>query len=134
MKLTNNFWLSEFAVSSDYPELAKEITFDDYEKSVVKLLCESVLQPIRDEFGVVHVTSGKRTPELNAKVGGTALSDHLTCNAADIYLPEVDIEYVIDWIDYMAIPYRQMKRNGINGLHLSINIPGKTFKNEYVGR
>jgi len=44
------------------------------------------LQPIRDEFGPVRVTSGLRVPELNRAIGGSSSSQHCALNgaAADI--------------------------------------------------
>jgi hypothetical protein len=44
-----------------------------------------VLQPARDKFGPIEVTSGYRSPAVNAAVGGVgATSDHLFGRAADI--------------------------------------------------
>lgn len=88
MRLTKNFLLSEFAVSKQYPELAKAIRFSQEDIIKIFYLCSSMLQPgrniIREE---IFVRSGKRTPPLNFKVKGATKSDHLfrgfSC-AADI--------------------------------------------------
>jgi zinc D-Ala-D-Ala carboxypeptidase len=43
----------------------------------MRLLCEKVLQPVRNYYGMgVKVNSGYRHPLVNAKVGGSATSDH----------------------------------------------------------
>jgi hypothetical protein len=47
-------------------------------------LVQYVLQPARDKFGPIEVTSGYRSEKVNAAVGGSATSDHLKGKAADI--------------------------------------------------
>lgn len=50
-------------------------------------LVMDVLDPIRKEWGQpLIVTSGYRSPELNAKVGGVAASAHMIGCAADVCL------------------------------------------------
>lgn len=78
MKLTNNFTLSEFAVSRDFPELAAQIKFSPLDKYKLYLMCRMLLQPIRDQYGQsLIVLSGKRSDELNAAIPGSITSDHL---------------------------------------------------------
>jgi hypothetical protein len=53
-------------------------------------LCEQVLQPLRDAYGVgIKVNSGYRSPDVNAAVGGSRTSDHCKGQAADIEIPGV---------------------------------------------
>jgi uncharacterized protein YcbK (DUF882 family) len=53
-------------------------------------LCENVLQPVRNYYGMgVKVNSGYRHPLVNAKVGGSATSDHCKGFAADIEIPGI---------------------------------------------
>jgi hypothetical protein len=54
------------------------------------MLCEQVLQPLRDVYGVgIKVNSGYRSPDVNAAVGGSRTSDHCKGQAADIEIPGV---------------------------------------------
>lgn len=54
-----------------------------------------VLQCIREHFGkAVTITSGYRTPEHNAEVGGSKSSQHLLGRAADIRVAGVSVEDV----------------------------------------
>lgn len=48
-------------------------------------LANSVLEPIRAEFGPIRVTSAFRSRETNDAVNGAKNSDHLTGLGADIY-------------------------------------------------
>lgn len=108
MQLTRNFFLSEFAVSANHPELAAQIKFSEAEEIKAYLLCATILQPVRDRYGAVRILSGKRSPELNEIVGGAAHSDHLfefVSAAVDFTLlrPEL-VKYCVQWIQTM-MPY-----------------------------
>ena len=84
IKLTDNFYLDEFAASEQYPELASQITFDALEKYKSFFIAKLLLQPVRDKFQCpVAITSGKRSQELNTKIGGSKTSQHVLCEAAD---------------------------------------------------
>jgi hypothetical protein len=50
-----------------------------------KKLAENVFEPIRKHFGVpIHISSGYRSKELNAVIGGVKTSDHLFGMAIDL--------------------------------------------------
>jgi zinc D-Ala-D-Ala carboxypeptidase len=90
MKLTANFSLEELTKSETALRFDLNNEANDEQLSNLVALCESVLQPIRDHFGKgVKVNSGLRTPEVNAKVGGSKTSDHCKGMAADIEIPGV---------------------------------------------
>lgn len=50
----------------------------------LKLLVTNVLDPLREEVGPIIITSGYRSPSVNAAVGGSPTSQHMTGNAVDI--------------------------------------------------
>ena len=51
----------------------------------VRALCVNVLDPVREALGgPVEITSGYRTPQTNALIGGSKTSQHMTGEAADI--------------------------------------------------
>jgi hypothetical protein len=50
-----------------------------------KLLAENIFEPIREHFGVpIHISSGYRSKELNASIGGSESSDHCKGMAIDL--------------------------------------------------
>lgn len=50
-----------------------------------KKLAENVFEPIREHFGVpIHISSGYRSKELNAAIGGSSSSQHCSAEAIDI--------------------------------------------------
>lgn len=86
MKLSDNFTLAEMVRSQTARRLNIDNTPDEHQIEFMRELCVNVLQPIRDEFGPVRVTSGLRVPELNRAIGGSSSSQHCALNgaAADI--------------------------------------------------
>lgn len=90
MNLTANFTLSEMVKSETALRHDMDNTPGEAEIASLRLLCEKILQPIREHYGKgVKVNSGFRHPEVNAKVGGSKTSDHCKGQAADIEIPGV---------------------------------------------
>lgn len=89
--LTNNFSLQEMIKSET--AIRKDMDNTPHSDEVVQnliVLCEQVLQPLRDVYGVgIKVNSGYRSPDVNAAVGGSRTSDHCKGQAADIEIPGV---------------------------------------------
>ena len=90
MNLTRNFSLLELTKSDTAIRrgIDNNPNADQVEK--LKLLCENILQPVRDHFGRVKVTSGFRSPELCAAIGSSINSQHARAEAADFECPGVD--------------------------------------------
>jgi hypothetical protein len=69
------------------------------EIAALRLLCEKILQPVREHYGrAVMVNSGFRHPEVNSKVGGSKTSDHCKGQAADIEIPGIPNADLAIWI------------------------------------
>lgn len=91
MKLSNNFSLREFTYSStaETNGIPNNPSYDEIDN--MKLLCEKVLQPIRDLWGKpIFITSGYRSPILNRKVDGASNSAHMSGCAVDITVGDRD--------------------------------------------
>jgi zinc D-Ala-D-Ala carboxypeptidase len=98
MNLSRNFTLQELTKSDT--AIRKGIDNNPNADQVEKLktLCERVLQPVRDHFGRVKVTSGFRSPELCAAIGSSVNSQHAKAEAVDFEVVGVDNAEVADWI------------------------------------
>ena len=98
MNLSRNFSLQEL-IKSD-TAIRKGIdnnpNADQIEK--LKLLCENILQPVRDHVGRVKVTSGFRSSELCAAIGSSVNSQHARAEAADFEVIGTDNAELFDWI------------------------------------
>ena len=107
--LTNNFSLHEMIKS----ETASRRDMDNYPHSDeiianLTVLCEQVLQPLRDAYGVgIKVNSGYRSLDVNAAVGGSRTSDHCKGQAADIEIagvPNVELaQYIADNFEFTQL-------------------------------
>ena len=84
-RLTRNFVLRETSVSASHPALAVPMP-NIFGEEAVKLAF-TCLQPCRTHIGQpFKVLSWWRSTALNAAVGGSATSQHLRAQAADITL------------------------------------------------
>jgi hypothetical protein len=89
-QLTKNFSLAEMVKSETALRHGMENNPGPDELNNLLVLCANVLQPIRDHYQKgVKVNSGYRSPDVNAKVGGSRTSDHTRGMAADIEIPGV---------------------------------------------
>jgi hypothetical protein len=107
-QLTANFSLHELSKSETALRLGLDNTPDEEATENLRLLCEKVLQPVRDHYGKgVKVNSAYRSPESNAAVGGSKTSDHCKGMAADIEIPGVanaDLaQWIMDNLDYTQL-------------------------------
>lgn len=99
MKLAPNFTLAEMIKSETALRHGMDNTPSQAVISNLQVLALSVLQPVRDHFARgVKVNSGYRSPEVNAKVGGSRTSDHCKGMAADIEIPGVPNHELASWI------------------------------------
>jgi zinc D-Ala-D-Ala carboxypeptidase len=107
MKLSANFSLneltkSEFATRNGISNTASPLVIEK-----LQALTDNILQPLRDKFGPVIVTSAYRSPEVNKAVGGSTTSHHCFGFAADFEVLSVDnlemSEYIRDNLKYTQL-------------------------------
>lgn len=100
IRLSQNFYLSEFTKSQTALRLGINNTPNQTVINNLRLLCEKVLQPIRDHWKMpVVISSGYRSPAVNKAVGGAVRSQHLTGQAADFEIPSIDNYTLAKWIE-----------------------------------
>ena len=107
MQLSRNFSLQELTKSDTAIRkgIDNEPNADQIDK--LKALCENILQPVRDHFGRVKVTSGFRSVELCTAIGSSANSQHAKAEACDFECPGVDNAELADWI-HRELTYDQL--------------------------
>jgi len=99
MKLTANFSLSELTKSQTATRKGIDNTPSPEHQENLRLLCEAVLQPVREHFGrVVTITSGYRSPELCTAIGSKITSQHARGEAADFEIFGVSNKALADYI------------------------------------
>ena len=98
MKLTPNFSVRELTKSQTAERKGIDNTPTEEHLENLKLLCENILQPVRDEWGVVSVSSGYRSPALCVAIGSSEKSQHARGMAADFECHSVDNRELFDWV------------------------------------
>ena len=125
MNLSRNFTLSEL-IKSD-TAIRRGINNNPNAEQIEKLkaLCENILQPVRDHFGRVKITSGYRSPELCAAIGSSVNSQHAKAEAADFECIGVDNAELFDWIkanltpDQLILEFYTPGEPNSGGIHCS---------------
>ena len=86
MKLSKNLSLSEVTKSLTAKRLGIDNTPDDeWVIENLKAIADVIFQPLRDSFRCpIFVSSGYRSPDLNAAIGGSKRSQHMEGRALDL--------------------------------------------------
>lgn len=116
MKLTENFTLEEMTRSDTAARLGIANTPSEAEIKSLKLLCENILEPLREHFGApVNVRSGYRCLKLNHHIGGAEKSQHVSGQAADIEINgianDVVWQYIVDNLPFDQVIAEHLKEN-----------------------
>lgn len=128
MKLTKNFSLSEFEKSNTALRLGIDNSLPEKYLLSLQGLAENVLQPVRDKFGPVIISSGYRSPELNQAIKGSDASQHSKGEAADFEVPGVPNKEVAEWIsencrfDQLILEFYTPEDPNSGWIHCSFNL------------
>ena len=83
--LSKNISLEEAISSQAATRLKINNTPSAEIQNKLKITAEKVIQKVRDHFGQpIRISSGYRSPKVNAAVGGSKTSQHMTGEAYDI--------------------------------------------------
>lgn len=121
MKLTANFSLSEFNKRNEI--------LPDSVKANIHTLAQN-LQVLRDEVKrPITITSGYRSPEHNARIGGAKASKHITGEAADIKVQGMTPSEVAAVIEGLIADGRMLEGGlGIYRSWIHFDIRGKRVR------
>ncbi|MCW5609799.1 MAG: hypothetical protein KIS83_03785 [Rubrivivax sp.] len=109
MQLSRFFTLAELtrsdtAAREGIPNQPAEAQID-----ALRALCSALLDPLREAVGrPIRVTSGYRGPALNARIGGSATSQHSHGQAADLQCPGLDVLELFKTVIRLGLPYDQL--------------------------
>ena len=84
--LTPHFSLKEMTASATATQLHITNCPNATQITRLKALCEHVLEPLRNRFGAIRITSGFRSERLNSALCANSLSQHTFGEAADLYV------------------------------------------------
>ncbi len=141
-KLTKDFYVDEFERSETAARYGINITIIPKSDIYVNVLhlCRSILQPIRDDLGVVTLLSGWRPPKVNRLVGGSRTSEHLDALAADIFISSMPLIDAALLIEGSSLPFQTLIYEFGRWIHISAPAPGMEPErkvltaNKYLGK
>jgi len=131
--ISKNFKYEEIYVSRKFPQFVNWDLITPNLVMAAKFHANQTLEPIREHFGKIKVSSWIRTEGLNLAAKGSPNSDHLTGSASDNIFLEADIDTVFMWLYFnMALDLRQVVMYpDENFIHISTNNPWKPRKREF---
>ena len=134
IRLSKNFALSEMVKSATAERLNVDNSPSDIHLVNLTHLVIHILQPVRDEFGVITINSGYRSPALNAKVGGSKTSQHCNGQAADFESFSTPNPVLAKWIannlefDQLILEFYDGVNPNSGWVHCSYNLMGNRKK------
>ena len=107
MQMSRNFSLQELIKSDTAIRMGINNNPSAEQMEKLKALCENILQPVRDHFGRVKVTSCFRSVDLCLAIKSSANSQHAKAEAADFEVMGTDNAELADWI-YKNLDFDQL--------------------------
>ena len=109
MQLSRFFTLAELTRSDTAAREGIPNQPEEAQIGSLRALCGSVLDPLREAVErPLRVTSGYRGPALNARIGGSATSQHSHGQAADLQCPGLDVLELFKTVIRLGLPYDQL--------------------------
>jgi zinc D-Ala-D-Ala carboxypeptidase len=119
--LSPDFNLDEFTISQAAERFGYNNTPSEEVISNLKELCVHVLQPLRELVKApVVITSGYRSPTVNAVIGGYYHSQHLEGKAADFLITSLTLPECFNQV-YKYLPFDQLIFEFGRWIHVSYN-------------
>ena len=134
IRLSKNIALSEMVKSARQERLNVDNSPSDIHLVNLTHLAINILQPVRNQFGVITINSGYRSPALNAKVGGSKTSQHCNGQAADFESFSTPNPDLAKWIaknlefDQLILEFYDGKNPNSGWVHCSYNLMGNRKK------
>ena len=134
IRVSKNIALSEMTKSATAERLGVDNTPSSIHLVNLTHLAIHILQPVRDQFGVITINSGYRSPALNAKVGGSKTSQHSKGQAADFESYSTPNPDLAKWIsknldfDQLILEFYDGVDPNSGWVHCSYNLMGNRKK------
>jgi zinc D-Ala-D-Ala carboxypeptidase len=137
MNLNKSFTLNELTKSQEATRLGIDNIPNEEHIENLKILCEKILQPLRDYYGMpVSVSSGYRSVALCEAIGSSAKSQHTKGQAADFEIFGVANKDVANFItqnleyDQCILEFWNENEPNSGWVHCSFNKDGN--RNQYL--
>ena len=122
--LTEHFSYNAMTRSTWAEKHGKDNTPDDLQLLALQNLCRVLLEPLRAKFGPIIINSAFRSEEVNTGIHGVGASKHLSGEAVDIRIPDVETgrayyRFILHNIDFDQLLFEH-RRDGAMWLHCSV--------------
>jgi zinc D-Ala-D-Ala carboxypeptidase len=109
MPMAPNFRYKEFVRSATALRLGIRNIPNEQQWRSIERVAEHIIQPVREKFGPIRITSGFRSVELCRNVGSSSKSNHTRGEAIDFepVSSNVKLIEIVKWI-HMNLDYREM--------------------------
>lgn len=109
LPMAPNFRYIDFVKSSTATRLGIVNVPNEQQWQSIERVAGNIIQPVRNQFGPIIITSGFRCVELCLKIGSSPTSNHAKGEAVDFEplnknIPLID---VVEWI-HRNLPYREL--------------------------
>lgn len=121
---STHFSYSEFTFSQTAARMGREVVIEPSSlvEIHIKELCLNVLEPLRAHLNrPIRITSGYRPEWLNKAIGGSASSQHMIGQAADIVVDGVPPDLVAKTLIDAGIEFDQLIVEFGRWVHVSFN-------------
>lgn len=135
--LSDHFTLFEFTRSGYAIENELDNIPNASQIASMKALCRNILEPLRQQFGPIIISSGFRSLEVNRGVGGAQSSQHLRGEAADIVINGRDdanakFGFIMRNLDFDQLILEPIGAVNPRWIHVSYTMRHKTRHNTIV--
>ena len=109
LPMAPNFRYKEFIRSATAMRLGIRNVPNEREWISIERVAENIIQPVRNHFGPIRITSGFRSVELCRNVGSSSRSNHTRGEAIDFETIDSKIKLIdiVKWI-HMNCEYREL--------------------------
>ena len=123
-QLTPHFSYYEMTRSAWAERYHRDNTPDCLQLAALENLCRVLLEPLRAQFGPIRINSAFRSPTVNEGVHGVGASKHLTGEAVDIRIPNVETgrayyRFILHHVDFDQLLFEH-RRDGAMWIHCSV--------------
>ena len=123
-QLTEHFSYDEMTRSAWAQAHHVDNTPDELQPMALQNLCRVLLEPLRKQFGPIGINSAFRSEAVNTGVRGVGASKHLTGEAVDIRLADVETgrryyRFILNNVDFDQLLFEH-RRDGAMWLHCSV--------------
>lgn len=133
MNLSPHFTLAELTVSQTAARRGLNNVPPQQIVPNLRRLVDLVLEPLRASFGrPIVVTSGYRSPAVNAAVGGARHSAHMDGLAADIIVPGMSALDVCRRVVNLSLPFDQVIHEFGEWCHVAAAVSGREPRREQL--